>query len=207
VIFVLSVTVEAIGACIFTCAAHDHVRPSPMRACLFLCGKFCNSGAQLAFAAVGLGVTACAVGIVYAFYCIHDGCSISPPIPLILIGGTFIAMAVRHLFSAGQRLLKVTCPAGVAEGGTIIRVDDNGHVLLTPYGDPITDGPALHRVLFSTHAVLVPEGVLPGQQFNVWIGKEPTAASCFRRNNAVAADDDFGANVFDVDVAEPAVGR
>jgi hypothetical protein len=164
---------------------------------------FCTS--PLAFAAVGLGVTACMVGVVYMVYCSAVGCNLSPPIPLILIGGTLIAMAIRHLCSKGRRLLKVTCPAGIA-GGEILRVDDNGQAVLSPYGDPITDGPALSRVLFSTHAVLVPEEILPGQQFNVWLGTDEPSGCCVRHNNAVSADDrdDFdGADAWDVSEPEP----
>lgn len=185
-----AVTVEAIGFCIYTCAVHDHLRSSPLRAGFFMCDWFCTSGSPVAFATVGLGVTACMVGFVYMVYCGTVGCNLIPPIPLILIGGTFIALSIVHLFSVGERLLKVTCPAGIA-GGEILRVDDDGQAVLNPYGDPITDGPALHRVLFSTHAVLVPEGILPGQQFNVWVGKEPSSgrcSCCCRRNGSIAAE-------------------
>eukprot|EP01046_Picozoa_sp_COSAG06_P016994 COSAG06_NODE_1140_length_10558_cov_34.662492_6_plen_541_part_00 len=195
-IAVLVIVMGCIGACVHGCI-HNNVR-SPLRAGVLMCERFCASAEPLAYAGVGLGTTLCMIGVAYFFYCAAASCNLSPPIPLILFGGSLGGAATCYLFSIGPRVLKVVCPPGVL-GGTVLRVDDDGQPVLNSYGDPIVSaGSALTRVLYSSHAVVVPEDVIPGQQFTVRIGGVSTPGHsvnrrCCKRRNVVIDDfDDAG---------------
>ena len=170
----LVIVLELIAVCSYSCVKHD--ARTPHQLVVATCGRLCASPEPLAFISVGVGATLCTIGVVYLFYCAAASCNLTPPIPLILFGGSLVGLAIRYLFSPGPRILTVTCPPGVL-GGSVLRVDDSGQPVLNAYGDPIVNsGPALNKVLFSSYAVVVPDDVIPGQQFTVCVDL-PEAAS------------------------------
>lgn len=201
-IALLLIALELIGACAYSCVKHT-VR-TPLQAAMAMFERFSALPYPLAFVSVGVGATLCTIGTVYLFYCAAASCNLTPPIPLILFGGSLGGLGIRYLFSTGPRVLTVTCPAGVL-GGAVLRVDDRGHPVLNPYGDPVVAaGPALNKILFSSYAVVVPEDVKPGQQFTICIESKAAETDgywglaelarctcCKRSSNAVMQDYDY----------------